>query len=118
MDAAAPLPMAPALQSLGRRIALIAAIAGIAMLGDLRAAVSHPAQGSLGWEPSPVAPSTPASVDAVIAATTGDPEDAAPAPAATSPQSTLFEDGRLIPAIYAWDPDVRFVYFRHVSKWM
>ncbi|MEO8937307.1 MAG: hypothetical protein ABI277_00830 [Burkholderiaceae bacterium] len=23
-----------------------------------------------------------------------------------------------IPGIYAWDPDVRFVYFRHVSKWM
>jgi hypothetical protein len=28
------------------------------------------------------------------------------------------DDVELVPAIYAWDPDVRFVYFRHVSKWM
>ena len=28
------------------------------------------------------------------------------------------DDARLVPAIFAWDPDVRFVYYRHVSKWM
>ncbi len=28
------------------------------------------------------------------------------------------DDGEVVPAIYAWDPDVRFVYHRHVSKWM
>lgn len=28
------------------------------------------------------------------------------------------EDGQVVPAIYAWDPDVRFVFYRHVSKWM
>ncbi len=28
------------------------------------------------------------------------------------------DEERLVPAIYAWDPDVRFVYYRHVSKWM
>jgi hypothetical protein len=28
------------------------------------------------------------------------------------------DDGHFVPAIYAWDPDVRFVYYRHVSKWM
>jgi hypothetical protein len=28
------------------------------------------------------------------------------------------DEAQLIPAIYAWDPAVRFVYFRHVSKWM
>ena len=28
------------------------------------------------------------------------------------------EEGQLIPAVYAWDPAVRFVYYRHVSKWM
>lgn len=27
-------------------------------------------------------------------------------------------DGEVVPAIYAWDPDVRFVFYRHVSKWM
>lgn len=28
------------------------------------------------------------------------------------------DDVQLVPAIYSWNPDVRFVYFRHVSKWM
>ncbi len=28
------------------------------------------------------------------------------------------ELGQVVPAIYAWDPDVRFVFYRHVSKWM
>lgn len=28
------------------------------------------------------------------------------------------DEGKLVPAIFAWDPDVRVVYFRHVSKWM
>ena len=23
-----------------------------------------------------------------------------------------------VPAIFAWDPDVRFVYYRQISKWM
>lgn len=32
-----------------------------------------------------------------------------------SPRS---EFGQVVPAIYAWDPDVRFVFYRHVSKWM
>ncbi len=27
------------------------------------------------------------------------------------------EFGHVVPAIYAWDPDVRFVFYRHVSKW-
>ena len=28
------------------------------------------------------------------------------------------EYGALVPALYAWSPDVRFVYFRQISKWM
>lgn len=28
------------------------------------------------------------------------------------------DDARLVPAIFAWDPDVRFVYYRQISKWM
>ena len=28
------------------------------------------------------------------------------------------EEGALVPALYAWNPDVRFVYFRQISKWM
>lgn len=31
---------------------------------------------------------------------------------------TAGEEGQVVPAIYAWDPDVRFVFYRHVSKWM
>ena len=26
--------------------------------------------------------------------------------------------GEVVPAIYAWDPDVRFVFYRRISKWM
>lgn len=32
--------------------------------------------------------------------------------------SGLADTGQVVPAIYAWDPDVRFVFYRHVSKWM
>jgi len=26
--------------------------------------------------------------------------------------------GQVVPAIYSWDPDVTFVFYRHVTKWM
>ena len=32
--------------------------------------------------------------------------------------STPDDSGQVVPAIYAWDPDVRFVFYRHVSKWI
>lgn len=32
--------------------------------------------------------------------------------------SEASSEGEVVPAIYAWDPDVRFVFYRHVSKWM
>ena len=28
------------------------------------------------------------------------------------------DEAHVIPALYAWNPDVRVVYFRHVSRWM
>jgi hypothetical protein len=28
------------------------------------------------------------------------------------------DEVQLVPAIYAWDPDVRFIYYRQISKWM
>ena len=38
---------------------------------------------------------------------------------ADSPDAPVSADsGQVVPAIYAWDPDVRFVFYRHVSKWM
>ena len=35
-----------------------------------------------------------------------------------SEASASSESGQVVPAIYAWDPDVRYVFYRHVSKWM
>ena len=28
------------------------------------------------------------------------------------------DGGQIVPAIYSWDPDVTFVFYRHVTKWM
>ena len=28
------------------------------------------------------------------------------------------DEAQLVPAIYAWDPRVRLVYYRHYSQWM
>lgn len=28
------------------------------------------------------------------------------------------DDGEVVPAIFARDPDVRFMFYRHLSKWM
>ena len=39
-------------------------------------------------------------------------------PSATFDGSSTDEPVQVVPAIYAWDPDVRFVFYRHVSKWM
>lgn len=34
---------------------------------------------------------------------------------ATSPPG---DEARVVPAIYSWDPDVTFIFYRHVTKWM
>ncbi len=36
------------------------------------------------------------------------------------PESPKVDDdsGQVVPALYAWDPDVKFVFYRHASKWM
>ncbi len=26
--------------------------------------------------------------------------------------------GQIVPAIYSWDPDVTFIFYRHFTKWM
>lgn len=45
--------------------------------------------------------------------------EALPAPPSDLPEvAPASEFGQVVPAIYAWDPDVRFVFYRHVSKWM
>ena len=39
-------------------------------------------------------------------------------PSAPLEGPTAVDAVQIVPAIYAWDPDVRFVFYRHVSKWM
>lgn len=49
-------------------------------------------------------------------ASNGGPTTRLPSEAAEETASS--QAGGVVPAIYGWDPDVRFVFYRHVSKWM
>ena len=89
----------------GATVALVA----IAALGNLRGVASETRGGA-----------TPSSVlvgriDPVFVDENGTSETSA---SADDQDPAVDDQARLIPAIYAWDPDVRFVYYRHVSKWM
>jgi hypothetical protein len=111
------------MDSVTTKAGLVAALAGVALLGNMRPAVSEPA-----YAGTAVVPRTTSSTDLrpglaepdlrllqqMILAGNGDPEDGG----ARLGDSAREDDGRLVPAIYAWDPEVRFVYYRHVSKWM
>lgn len=102
-----------------KRIAFVAAIALVALLGNMRAAVSGGSATAVrlpslafAAQPDALPPSGhPASL--LDSADVGDGTSAGRMP---SPPKE--DDVHLIPAIYAWDPDVRFVYYRHISKWM
>ncbi len=103
------------------RAAIVAGVLGIAMLGHLRSQASEPASASpyqskmttlhpqAGFDTMPVA-------DAKEASVLGTDVDGDVLHEFAG--SLDGDDGQLVPAIYAWDPDVRFVYYRHVSKWM
>ena len=82
-----------------RRIGVIGAIAVVALIGDLRVPMSAAAP--------PVAPRPSAELRGTEARVNS----------AAVPEEVT-DDARLVPAIYAWDPDVQFVYYRQVSKWM
>lgn len=93
------------------RALVVGAVIGITMLGNLRSQASeiggpvagHPVQ-------------TPRPHRAGVAVAEAKP---AASPGEGANRSDVDEQElRLVPAIYAWDRDVRFVYFRHVSKWM
>jgi hypothetical protein len=99
-----------------RRTAIVAAVVGVTMLGNLRLQASE-----VGRLPR----SGPASELLAIAPETQVPTERVDLAVASGRPSSDADDGnteddsvQLVPAIYAWDPDVRFVYFRHVSKWM
>lgn len=103
-----------------RGFGVLAAICLVVALGNSRAPVAE-AVASTG----PQTGLLPASTDRIVAnvvafegvevAQVGADADG---DAPTTDHADSTDEAHLVPAIYAWDPDVRFVYFRHVSKWM
>jgi len=57
----------------------------------------------------PVTPQAPASMNKASATVAR--------PAATT-SADVSDEGEVVPAIFARDPDVRFMFYRHLSKWM
>jgi len=100
------------------RLLAVTAIVGVTMLGNLRLHASEATKGDrraslpraeLAWigDADPYGrPSAPTMAPVVASVADADSAD---------DQS---DDVQLVPAIYAWNPDVRFVYFRHIRKWM
>ena len=99
------------------RFALVASVLGITLLGNLRLQASERPLAVGDVARSQPSTRDPFGLEALRAATVraygSDADDVA-----VDDGAATNDDGRLVPAIYAWDPDVRFVYFRHVSKWM
>ena len=83
----------------------VAAVVTVTLVGNLRVQASEVAQ------------QVPVTSAAAVAATDARADwrvsTVGEAAASRAPDAV-----ELVPAIYAWNPDVRFVYFRHVSKWM
>ena len=66
--------------------------------------------------PEPVAPRFASFVPTPPLSQAPDPSVISPLPPMDGAMAN--DGGQIVPAIYAWDPDVRFVFYRHVSKWM
>lgn len=126
--------------TLPRRLAIAAAVVAVSLLGNLRlqASETHTDRTTSDANVLRAAPLTPQKTETLLA------EGRAPARDHVFERVGLAEgagldvdaiadgsadrdapadvsdddDGQFVPAIYAWDPDVRFVYYRHVSKWM
>ena len=86
------------------RFVSLSVLACVVLLGEMRPAASETGQRAPAAKPSPT------SVDRTGVLGAADPQADAAVDASDA--------GRLVPAIYAWDPDVRFIYYRHISKWM
>ena len=88
-----------------KRLGVLAAIALTVALGNLRSTASVAAAPATAAAPTSEALGVAmgsAMLSRAAASTPPEPED----------------EARLVPAVYARDPDVRFVFFRNVSKWM
>jgi len=103
-----------------RGFGVLAAIGLVVALGNSRAPVAEAVASTvrqtvfLPASPDRIVANVVASEGVDVAQVGADADGGAPATEHTD--ST--DEAHLVPAIYAWDPDVRFVYFRHVSKWM
>jgi hypothetical protein len=107
------------------RTLLVAAVVGVTLLGNLRLQASEVPKATRHvatqrGEASPVLTHAFALSDAATesAAFQTKSNDSADVEAEPVDADSSDDSARLVPAIYAWDPDVRFVYFRHISKWM
>lgn len=97
-----------------RKLGVLGAICLVAALGELRAADLAATTSTRPRSTIASGPLTNVRESGVVARLCRGNDGSAPA---GNPSDSTDEE-RLVPAIYAWDPDVRFVYFRHVSKWM
>jgi len=59
---------------------------------------------------------TTAHEDVSVTSSTAPPTTSWEMPGVSSSSSDVA--GQIVPAIYSWDPDVTFVFYRHVTKWM
>lgn len=99
-----------------RRAAIVVWIVAIVVLGDLR---SPPSDVSGIHEPAGTTARVPSifTLDIERIANQGTSLDSDVDGVAGRSAVQPDEEGSVVPAIYARDPDVQFVYHRHVSKW-
>jgi hypothetical protein len=109
------------------RALLVASVVGITLLGNLRLQASEVRRPVASVAPQSDSPRVLARALALADQADGRAyqtretlaaKTSVDAPADTTGNDASDDAAGLVPAIYAWDPDVRFVYYRHVSKWM
>lgn len=109
---AGEVPVKEERRSAWRRLALVGAVGAVALIGNMRASGFQSA-------PRPQTSTDTLSEHAVAQPVTKAKRQWIDAQAGADYHGgDAHDDGAVVPAIYAWDPDVRFVYYRHVSKWM
>lgn len=107
-------------RTIARKVFVVAGLIGVTLLGNLRLQASEVTVRQPRVQAVPRVSTDHREVDPAVAFNGPAVADATFEP--SQPTDTVDalgpDDVRLVPAIYSWDPDVRFVFFRHVSKWM